>query len=58
VQLAVQDDLVNFLDGFLSDFDVAVLIGRDVDLDVADLIGGAKVAVLLGDVLDQGTMDG
>ena len=58
MQLAVQDDLVNFLDGFLSDFDVAVLIGRDVDLDVADLIGGAKVAVLLGDVLDQGTMDG
>jgi len=58
VQLAVQNDLVNFLDGSLSDFDVAVFIGRDVDLDVADLIGGAKVAVLLGNVLDQGTMDG
>ena len=49
---------MNSLDGFLGDFDVAVLVGRDMDLDVADLVGSAKVAVLLGDVLDQGTMDG
>ena len=57
MQLAVQDDLVNFFDGFLGDFDVAVLVGRDMDLDVTDLVGIAKVAVLLGDVFDEGTVE-